>query len=98
MRAKVAKRKRAEKLYGPDVSDSTKILRYLAENDHITRVQALGLFRIHNATARISELRKEGWDIRTDERTDVTGRRYARWSLAQRDRDLVRALLMEGVE
>lgn len=95
MSKKTAKRDRLAALYGHKVNDATKILRYLADNDHITRVQALGLFRIHNATARITELRQQGWRINTEERFDVTGKRYARWSLHPDDRELVRHFFLK---
>lgn len=74
------------------LSDNEKILDFLAYNDHITRDQCLGLFRIRNATARITDLRNAGWRINTEMCVDYTGKRYARWSLDGDQADLLRTL------
>lgn len=57
------------------------LLKHLKANDHITQLEAIGLYRIFNLKGRINELRDRGYDIDTDMRTDATGKRYARYVL-----------------
>lgn len=47
----------------------------------ITQMEAVGLYRIYSLTSRISELRRMGYRITSDTRTDPTGRRYVRYFL-----------------
>lgn len=63
-------------------SQNAQILEYLRTHSHITAYEALGLFRCFRLAARIFELKRAGYKINTDTRHDVTGKTYARYSLA----------------
>ncbi len=58
------------------------LLQHLAQEQHITQLQAIAVHRVYNIKGRISDLRKEGGTALTEFHTDRTGKRYARYSLA----------------
>ena len=59
------------------------ILKHLRTGANLTILEALGVYRIFNLKARINELRKAGYDIRTEMRVDHTGKQYASYSLKE---------------
>lgn len=63
------------------------LLRHLATEPHITQLQAIAVHRIYNIKGRICDLRDDGWDVCTEYHTDRTGKRYARYSLPESDRE-----------
>ncbi len=70
------------------LSQKDQLLSYLHQYDDkgnprsISALEAIGLFRIFRLAARINDLRDDGLDIKTSINTDVTGKIYARYSLA----------------
>lgn len=65
------------------MSQSDQILKYLQEYDHITQLEAIGLYRCFRLAARILDLRKKGHVIETENRRDTTGKPYARYRLVK---------------
>ena len=65
---------------GTGMSQNQKILKMLHEGKKITRLKAMH-YGIMNLTARISELRNAGYDIRCRMRTDADGREYGEFYL-----------------
>lgn len=66
------------------------ILQHLQSTDEntgklrsISQIEAVGLYRIMRLASRVDELRKDGHRIGTTMRTDITGKRYARYALAE---------------
>lgn len=64
------------------MSQKQKVLRHLNTGEHITPLEAIGLYGIYRLAARIEELRREGYHIVTTMRRDKLGRPYARYTLA----------------
>ena len=52
--------------YHSDASQEGKILEYLKQGYPLTGLQGLRLFGTMRLGARVFQLRKEGWDIRSD--------------------------------
>ena len=63
------------------VSQKLMILNHLESKGSISALEALSLYRINRLAARVEELRKSGHDIETEMKTDMTGKRYARYRL-----------------
>lgn len=63
------------------VSQNTQILRHMLAGKDITRLGALVHYNIQNITARISELRDKGYDVRHRMRIDPRGSEYAEYFL-----------------
>ncbi len=61
------------------------ILDHLAKGGTLTRLTALFTFKIPAITARISDLRKAGVNIKMVMKTDHNGGRYAEYSLDKAD-------------
>lgn len=72
------------------MSQNQMILNHLATEDHITALQAIGLYRCFRLSGRILDLRKDGWDISTEMVKDRTGKTYARYRLSDFDKQTVR--------
>jgi hypothetical protein len=47
----------------------------------VSQLEAYNLYRISRLTSRVHELKKKGMDIITEEKRDVTGKRYVRYHL-----------------
>lgn len=58
------------------------VLSHLRTKGSITRLEAGALYRIAHLPTRIFELKKAGHGVKTQMRKDMTGHRYARYSLA----------------
>jgi hypothetical protein len=69
------------------------LLLHLTQEPHITQLQAIAVHRVYNIKGRINDLRKEGWEIETAYHTDRTGKRYARYSLADHQKPLATAFI-----
>lgn len=67
----------------PIPSQMSDIKSYLLAGKSITQLEALGLFRCFRLAARIEQLRKAGMNIKTEMCKDVTGKQYARYSVAK---------------
>ena len=65
----------------PKLTQKDMILSHLKRRGSISALEGLHLYRINRLAARIEELRRAGHSIFTDMRTDVTGKRYARYKL-----------------
>jgi hypothetical protein len=63
------------------ISQKGMILNHLKSKGTISGVEALSLYRIYRLAARVEELRRSGHTIETDMKTDLTGKRYARYRL-----------------
>lgn len=63
------------------MSQKEILLSHFRSGGTITILQAIGLFRIYNLKARIEELRKKGHAVTTTMKTDVTGKKYAVYSM-----------------
>ena len=68
---------------GGMASQHQMILHHLRTKGSISALEALSLYRCNRLAARINDLRKSGLDIETDMKTDLTGKRYARYHLAK---------------
>lgn len=62
-------------------SQKKQILAYLMDGKQLTNLDALYLFGSWRCQARISDLRKEGWNIKTEMITTNTGKRVARYTM-----------------
>lgn len=64
------------------MSQNDKILTHLKHVGSISFVEANDLYRVRSLTRRIADLRERGHEIVSEWRTDITGQRYTRYSLA----------------
>lgn len=64
------------------MSQKQDVLGHLRTGQHITPLEAIGIYGIYRLAARILELRKDGHLINTEMRQDRRGRPYARYRLA----------------
>lgn len=64
-----------------DESQRALVLKLLMEGRSLTRLTAMH-YNIMNVTARIAELREEGWRISCERKRDENGKTYGSWSLA----------------
>ena len=73
-------------------SDCEKLLRYMALRGALTRLHAQQEFGNGGSiTARIADLRRLGWGIKTDRYYDEQGRAFSKWSLTDQNQiDLIR--------
>lgn len=73
------------------MSDKERVLKHLQERGSITLMDAMSGFGCYRLSARIWDLRHEGWDIRTswETGTDMHGEpsRYARYLYRGRKED-----------
>lgn len=60
---------------------ATLVLKHLSAVSHITGVEAESVHRIRHLPSRIFEIKKAGYSIATEFKRDVTGQRYASYSL-----------------
>jgi hypothetical protein len=58
---------------------STVLLNHMGAGHKITRYEAILNFGIQNITARIADIRNHGIDVKTKEKRDPTGKRYAQY-------------------
>tara|TARA_R110002110_G_scaffold71488_2_gene191061 strand:+ start:96 stop:323 length:228 start_codon:yes stop_codon:yes gene_type:complete len=63
------------------LTQGQKILMHLETKGSITPIEALHLYQVFRLAARVEELRQQGYEIETDMRTDLTGKRYACYSI-----------------
>lgn len=67
------------------MTQKEEVLNYLMENSSMTRIEAMTELHILNVTARIADLRKEGYNIKATliHTKNKYGRKvsYAKWSL-----------------
>jgi predicted ArsR family transcriptional regulator len=87
-----------------NMSAKEKILAYLSKEDGyntLTVAQARARFKIDNVTARIDELRKEGYAIYTNRKTLADGRKIQYYKLGKPTKKVVAAgveyLRMQGI-
>lgn len=57
------------------------VLNHLRQCQHLTSLQAEGVYRIRRLASRIDELRAAGYGINKSVAKDVTGQRYTRYFL-----------------
>ena len=57
------------------------LIAYLKQGYGITPIEALHLFQCNRLAARIRDLRRDGWDIKTEIVTTSSGKRVARYTL-----------------
>ena len=70
-------------LFTPPVkmSQSLLILNHLRTKGSITSLEAMSLYRIFRLAARVEELRQQGHEIEPEMKQDITGKRYASYTL-----------------
>lgn len=61
---------------------ATTVLDHLRRVGSITRLEALHLYRIAHLPTRIFDIRAAGTRVKTEQKRDNTGHKYARYSLA----------------
>ena len=61
------------------MTQAQKVAEYLDSHLYIDRYIAINRLYIANITAVISEMKKRGYDIITEECKSSTGAKYARW-------------------
>ena len=66
---------------GKKPSQTQLILGHLVTRGSISALEAMSLYRIFRLAARVEELRNQGYEIDTEMKTDLTGKRYARYVL-----------------
>ena len=64
------------------LTQNASILSYLKSGNEISPIEALNIFGSLRLSARIFELRDQGWDITCDRRDIGNGRRVGFYSLA----------------
>ena len=64
---------------GVKLSQREMIKAHLLQNKSITPIEALEKYGCFRLASRISELRREGWDIETE--TNPVGKQYAVYTL-----------------
>jgi hypothetical protein len=57
------------------------VLAYMKKGNHITALEALGVFGVYRLAARILEIRQAGYVVTTARLTDAQGKQYARYTL-----------------
>ncbi len=65
------------------MAQSKTILRHLRNSDHISPAQALIVYGISRLAACIYDLRKVGYDVAMEMKTDAQGHHYASYSMAK---------------
>lgn len=60
-------------------SQNDKILRHLLSGKRLTRYEAILMFRVQNITARISELRQMGFNVKSFEKVDPNNQMYSEY-------------------
>lgn len=60
---------------------SQKILNHLKVAGHITPVEAATVYKARHLPSKIFEIKQEGYDVRTTMKKDLTGQRYASYTL-----------------
>lgn len=63
-----------------------QILDHLRSGEHITQLQALGVYKIFRLSAIVFILRQDGWDIKREFHLDRTDRKYARYQFTKAQR------------
>jgi hypothetical protein len=58
------------------------VLRHLQTQGHITPVEAAMVHRIRHLPSKVFELKRSGYPVVTALKVDMTGQRYARYTLA----------------
>ena len=72
-----------EKVLKP--SKTQKVLHHLKSGKSISPLEALGLYGSFRLAAVVHSLKKRGYDIITDIKTDMNGSRYAQYTMSDRD-------------
>ena len=62
-------------------SQNDRLLKYLTSGKTITRYEAMLMFRVQNITARMSDLYRAGFQVKTFIKTDPNGQSYAQYSI-----------------
>ena len=65
----------------PRLAQRDVILKHLKTKGSISALEATSLYRIYRLAARINALRKSGVEIVTEMKSDMTGKRYARYHI-----------------
>lgn len=60
---------------------SSRILTHFLHGYRLTHIDALELFQCSRLAARVKELRKRGWQVRSEPHLTQTGKRIAVYSL-----------------
>jgi hypothetical protein len=63
------------------MSQAQTVLKHLRENEHLTSLEAIMLYRIPRLAARVYDLRQAGYDIESEVKFDATQRDYTRYRL-----------------
>ena len=63
------------------MSQTRTVLKHLQENDHLTSMQAVLVYRIPRLASRIFDLRSAGHNIVSNPHFDARGQEYTRYRL-----------------
>lgn len=85
----VPNRNANRRVYGPTFAPSVnglskqgkKVLELIQRDGRVTRMTALH-YGVANVTARIAELRYEGFNVVCEVKVDAEGREYGNWKIA----------------
>lgn len=69
------------------MAQKASLLAHLVRGETITQAEARQVYGIERLASRIDELRKDGHDIVSVEKSDALGKRYVRYALTKRDRN-----------
>ena len=70
------------------LSQEEQILNYIIEHGSISSMEAFAELAITRLSARIYDLREQGYDIRLDYRTTGNGKRYGVYTLVEENDDV----------
>jgi hypothetical protein len=69
------------------MAQKASLFAHLQRGETITQLEARHVYGIERLASRIEELRRDGHDIVSTEKTDAKGKRYVQYSLVLRDRN-----------
>lgn len=68
-----------------------ELLNHLQIRGSITQVEAQAIYKMRSLTRRIADLREQGYNIKSETKTDPTGQRYVRYWLRSKNKSKARA-------
>ena len=65
------------------MTQTSEMINHMKRGKRLTRLIALYEYRVQNITGRIADLRKAGWNIKTDKKRDAHNAIYAEYYLGK---------------
>jgi len=65
------------------MSQNELLLKHMKRGKRITRLIALYEYKVQNITARITDLRSNGWNVKTSKKRDANNAIYAEYYLGK---------------